>query len=111
VPGTLVHVGALFFCPHFGLGKVISSNTRVLVNGLAVATALDQFPVTGCAFTVPGPKPQPCTQIQWTAPAARVKVNGQPPILGTSGGVGVSAEQIKQGPALVLLTQLRVVAT
>jgi hypothetical protein len=40
-----------------------------------------------------------------------VKINGVPAMLGTSGGVGVSADQIKQGPALVLLLQPRVTAT
>jgi uncharacterized Zn-binding protein involved in type VI secretion len=104
-------VSTLFVCPHFGLGKVVPTQTRVLVNTLPVATAADQYPVTGCAFTVPGPKPQPCVLIQWSAPATRVKINGVPAMLGTSGGVGVSADQIKQGPALVLLLQPRVTAT
>jgi hypothetical protein len=106
-----MHEGALFVCPHFGLAKVIPTQARVLVSGRPVATALDQYPVAACMFTVPGPKPQPCTKIEWTAPAGRVTVNGAAPILAASGGVGVSAEQIKQGPALVLLLQPRVVAT
>jgi hypothetical protein len=110
VPGLLLHVNAIFTCPHFGLGKVVPTQTRVLVGANPVATAVDQFPVTGCAFTLPGPKPSPCVLIKWTAPATRVKVNGAPPILSASAGVGQSAEQAPQGSAIVILEQPRVTA-
>lgn len=109
MPGPLVHLGAVGMCPHAGQMSVISSNTRVLVAGAPVATITDQYLVAGCAFTVPGPKPQPCVRIQWVAPATRVLVNGQPAVLQTSGGLSLSAEQIPQGPPSIVSTQPRVV--
>ena len=60
----------------------------------------DTYPVAGCAFTVPAGKPQPCVKVQWTQPAPRVKVGGQPVILQASAGLCHSAEQIPQGPPI-----------
>jgi hypothetical protein len=114
VPGPLYHVGAVATCPHAATSQTVSSNVRVAVSGMPVATAVDTFPVVGCPFQIPvgaGTKPQPCVQLKWAAPATRVLVNGIAPILATSGGVGVSAEQLPQGPAVVTTTQTRVVAT
>jgi uncharacterized Zn-binding protein involved in type VI secretion len=108
MPGFLLHVGASAICPHGGQVSVISSNARVLVNGLPVATLADVYPIAGCAFTVPGPKPQPCVTVQWLTPATRLLVNGQPPILQSSAGLCQSAEQIPQGPPTVIATQTRV---
>jgi hypothetical protein len=109
MPGTLFHVGAAATCSHGGQVATISSNTRVLVSGQPVATMGDLFTVTGCTFTVPPGKPQPCVKIQWTTPAARVTVMGQPVILQTSLGVGLSVEQLPGGPPIVGATQPRVV--
>ena len=111
MPGLLFHVGAQAMCPHGGQVTTISSNTRVLVNGMPVATMADQFMIAGCVFTVPGPKPQPCIKVQWLVPATRVMVNGQPVLLMTSTGLCQSAEQIPAGPPTVTVTQTRVMGT
>jgi hypothetical protein len=111
MPGFLFHVGATAMCPHGGPVTTVSSNARVLVGGLPVATLADTFLVAGCAFTVPPGKPQPCVTVQWLTPATRVLVNGQPPILMTSAGLCQSVEQIPQGPPTVAATQTRVIAT
>jgi hypothetical protein len=111
MPGALFHVGAAASCPHGGQVSTISTNTRVLVGGQPVATLGDDFPIAGCAFTVPPGKPQPCVKVRWIAPATRVVVNGQPAILQTSAGVCQSAEQIPGGPPVVTATQPRVVGT
>jgi hypothetical protein len=110
MPGPLFHVGNTTLCPHAGPVQTISSNTRVLVNGMPVATMADTSTVTGCAFTLPN-KPQPCVRVQWLVPATRVFVNGQPVLLQTSTGLCLSAEQIPQGPPLVAVNQPRVVGT
>lgn len=107
MPGFLFHVGASAICPHGGQVQVISTNTRVLVNGTPVATMGDQYMVAGCVFTV-GPKPQPCIKVQWLVPATRVLINGQPAILQLSTGLCQSAEQIPAGPPTVIATQTRV---
>jgi hypothetical protein len=110
MPGPVVHVGASIICTHAAPANVITSNSRVLVSGQPVATFADQYLITGCAFTVPTGKPQPCVRIQWLTPATRVFVNGQPVILQTSTGLCLSAEQIPQGAPIVVATQPRVIA-
>jgi hypothetical protein len=111
MPGPIVNVGASATCPHCGQVTIISSNARVLAAGMPLATMADQFTVAGCAFTVPPGVPQPCLTVQWMTPAARVLINGQPPILQTSTGIALSATGIPGGPPIVAMTQLRVVAT
>ena len=108
MPGFLFHVGATATCPHGGQVSTISTNTRVLVSGQPVATLGDTYLVAGCAFTVPVGKPQPCVKVQWLVPATRVLVGGKPAILQTSTGICQSAEQIPQGPPIVIATQTRV---
>jgi hypothetical protein len=111
MPGPLFHVGAAAICPHGGQVTVISSNARVLVSGMPVATMGDVYVVAGCAFTVPPGKPQPCVKVQWLVPAARILINGQPAILQTSVGLCQSPEQIPQGPPTIVAPQVRVVGT
>jgi hypothetical protein len=111
MPGFLLHVGSTIICPHGGQVTIISTNTRVLVSGQPVATQPDTYTVAGCAFTVPGPKPQPCVTAKWLVPAVRVMVGGQPAILQTSTGICQSAEQIPQGPPNVVMTQVRAKGT
>jgi hypothetical protein len=110
MPGFLFHVGATAMCPHAGPVTTISSNARVLVSGMPVATLADQFMVAGCAFNVSG-APHPCVRVQWLTPAARVLVGGQPAILQTSTGLALAADQAPQGPPTVTVTQTRVMAT
>jgi hypothetical protein len=98
-------------CTHAAPVQTISSNARVLVNGLPVATLADQYLVTGCPFTLPSATPSPCVRVQWLTPAVRVLVNGIPPILNTSMGLCLNPAQVPQGPPIVTTTQPRVVAT
>lgn len=111
MPGFLMHIGSTAICPHSGQVSIISSNSRVLVSGMPVATLKDTWMVTGCAFTVPPGKPQPCIKVQWLVPASRVLVGGQPVILQTSTGMCQSTEQIPQGAPTVIATQTRVSGT
>jgi hypothetical protein len=111
MPSPLFHVGATAICPHGGQVAVISSNTRVLVSGMPVATMADTTTVAGCAFTVPPGKSQPCVLVRWLVPAARVLINGQPALLQLSSGLCLSPEQIPQGPPTVIATQPRVIAS
>lgn len=106
--GFLFHVGATALCPHGGPVQTVPGNARVLLGGQPVATMSDNFLVTGCVFTVPTGKPQPCIKVQWLVAASRVRAGGQPVILQTSSGLCQSAEQIPQGPPNVVATQVRV---
>ena len=106
---AVFHVTATAMCPHGGTVSTISANTRVLVNGLQAAVKTDAFPVAACAFNVSG-SPHPCVEVKWTVPATRVTVMGQPLILESSMGLGVAADQARQGPVSVLVVQKRVQA-
>jgi hypothetical protein len=111
MPGPLYHVGATGICPHGGQITTISSNARVLVSGMPVATFADTSLVAGCVFTVPPGKPQPCVKVQWLTPATRVLVMGQPALLQISAGLCLSPEQIPQGPPSIVVNQPRVIGT
>ncbi|RAP78307.1 hypothetical protein DL346_07725 [Paenibacillus montanisoli] len=111
MPAFLFHVGASALCSHGGQVSTLSSNQKVLVNGMAVVVQSDTSQVAGCAFTVPPGRPQPCMTVRWLAPAVRVFINGQPAILQSSSGICQSAEQIPQGPPTLITTQTRVSGT
>ncbi|HEX9775211.1 MAG TPA: hypothetical protein VGB83_06495 [Actinomycetota bacterium] len=111
MPGPLFHVGAVAMCPHGGQVQNATPNARVLASGMPVVTMAGQSLVAGCLFTLPNGKPQPCVRVQWTTPAVRTLVNGAPPILQTTTGICLSAEQIPQGPPIIATTQPRAVAT
>jgi hypothetical protein len=111
MPGPLYHVGAVAMCPHGGQVTTVSSNVRVLVSGVPVATVPDTSLVAGCAFTIPGTGPHPCVRVQWLVGAARVLVNGQPPLVQSSTGLCLAPDQAPQGPPIIASTQVRVVAT
>ena len=113
MPGFLFHIGAVAQCPHQATIRFKSRNLRVLVGNMPVATADDTFMIGGCPFQVPvgaGSKPQPCVAAA-LAPATRVLINGTPAILNVGPSVCRSVEQIPQGPATILSTQTKVVAT
>jgi hypothetical protein len=110
VPGPLYHVGATAMCPHAGPISTVSSNVRVLVSGMPVATIADTSLVAGCVFSTPA-GPHPCIRVQWLVGAVRVLINGQPPLLQTSTGLCLAPDQAPQGPPLIVATQVRVVAT
>jgi hypothetical protein len=76
---------------------------------MPIATMASTYPIAPCPFQVPGPKPQPCVRVQWTKPAARVKVMGMPVVTQLSTGVCLSAEQIPQGPPLMTNAQKKVI--
>jgi hypothetical protein len=108
MPGFLYQVGASAICPHGGQVSAAPGNLRVKLGGQPATTLADTFTVAGCAFTVPGPKPQPCVLVRWMVPATRVRMGGNPAILQTSTGLCQSAEQIPQGPPTAITTQVRV---
>lgn len=110
MPSLALHVSATVTCPHGGQATDVSSNVRVKVSQMAVASVADQFTIAGCSFMV-GNKPQPCISIRWVVPALRVKVNGSAALLQSSTGLCLSAEQAPQGPPTVTPTQQRVKAT
>lgn len=111
--GPILDLGAAVTCPHGGQAAPVTGNTRVLVDGMQALLIGDTFPVLGCPFEAPmpdGTRPQPCIDIVWSAPAARVVVNGRPVLVSTSTGQCLSAEHIPQGPPRLSDVQPRVIA-
>lgn len=112
MPNYLLDANATVQCFHkTGRVQINSANTRVKVEGQAVALLDDTFTVSGCPFTLPGPKPQPCVKVTWSAPATRLRIDNKQVLLQSSSGQGQSAEQIPQGPVNVVKTQTRVKGT
>jgi hypothetical protein len=108
--GYLLTVAATVQCTHGAATSVRTGNTRVDAGPNAVITADDLHTVTGCPFTLPNGKPQPCASITWV-PATRVFVGGRPAVVqqtGTGQGMCRSAEQIPQGPPQIAGVQTRV---
>jgi hypothetical protein len=108
MPGFFLTVKSATTCPHGGTVQTTTANTRVLADGLPVATLADVPAVVGCPFTVPPGKPQPCVKVLWSMPSTRVFVNGAPALWQSSLSLCQSAEQIPQGPAVVVPTTQRV---
>jgi hypothetical protein len=110
MPGPLAHFGNVTLCTHGIPASVVPTNARVMVGGQSVTTMSDPYLIAGCPFTVPS-GPMPCVRIQWLTPALRVLVNGVPPLLQSSTGLCISAQQTPNGPPTVPVNQPRVVAT
>ena len=94
-------------CPHGGQVQIVSANTKVSA-GAALATAKDQFIITGCPFQLPGPVASPCVSVKWLIPDTRVSVLGQETLSQSSTGLCLAATQMPQGPVIVLSTQTRI---
>lgn len=111
MPGPLFHVGGQAMCSHAGQVTAVSSNTRVFVSGMPVATMADVYTIAACTFTLPNGTPMPCLTVTWATPATRVLINGTPPILQTSTGTTNNAAQVPQGTASIVTSQTRVIGT
>jgi hypothetical protein len=109
--GASLTAASTLMCPHGGLVTIIPANSRALAGGAPMATAADAFVVAGCAFTLPGPVPSPCVQVQWIVPGLRVKAGGGPGLDAGSVGLCLGATGAPQGPVLVQSTQPRVTGT
>jgi len=110
MPGPVLHTGASATCPHGAPLNIIAASPRVMVSGMPAAVLTDQGLVAGCPFTV-GPKPQPCVTTRWIAGATRVIANGQPLLINPCVAICLSADQIPNGPPIILGPQTRVIAT
>ncbi len=113
MPGFIVQVGGVVACFHQGSVSVVPSNQRVLLGVQQALTVSDIPAVAGCPFQVPvpgGTKPQPCVTVQLET-ATKVLIDNRPALILTPAAVGVSVEQIKQGPPNSAAVQAKVIAT
>ncbi len=91
-------------CSHGGRVILFTSNASAQVEGGYILLVSDIHSVVGCPFTV-GTKYQPCVTVRWMVGASQTRINGIAALLQTSVGLCYSAEQIPQGPPVVLSTQ------
>ena len=110
MPGPVLHPGTTATCPHGGTLTIVAASARVTVSGAPVAVLTDAGQVAGCAFTLPGGKPQPCVATKWMAGATKVTVLGRPVLINPAGAICQSAEQIPAGPPIITTSQTKVVA-
>jgi len=100
----ILNTASTIMCPHGGTVNLFTSNTVTLVDGAPVLLLTDEHIVSGCPFVV-GTKPQPCVSLRWMVGASQSKVHGVPVLLQNSVGICFSAEQIPQGPPVVVQVQ------
>jgi len=90
-------------CPHGGSARQITTNRRVLMSGVPIATLADQFVIDGCPNSTPA-GPLPCIAARFTTAASRVRLSGVPVLLRDS----IAVCEPSGAPAVVALTQSRV---
>ena len=103
----LLDAATQIICPHGGQGVATPSNQRLTLGGSPALVATDPVTIAGCSFNVSG-SPSPCLQVQWLAPATRVKVGGTPALLSSSTALCVNAASAPQGPGTLTGFQTRV---
>ena len=110
MPGFLLTTAAQLTCLHQGKVTLAPSQTQVLAGGMPVVTTADLNTVAACLLSSLTP-PSPCITIDFgLAASSRVFVFGKPVVLepmGPGAGMGVSANQARQGPPVIMSVQPR----
>jgi hypothetical protein len=108
--GGMITSTSILQCLHGGSVRILSSNTRSQAAGGFIATMSDNFIVVGCPFQIPAtpPIPSPCVTVRWLSGDAKTQINGQPSLSSSSVGLCLNAQQIPQGPVIILGGQTRV---
>jgi hypothetical protein len=105
MPGQILTIASTIQCMHGGTVILATSNSKFGAGAFALLES-DVHVVAGCPFTV-GPKYSPCVQVEWTAGAAKVKVQGAAVLVQSSVGKCISAEGAPQGVAIIANTQTK----
>lgn len=108
--GKTLTTSSQMACPHAGTVNVVCGNTKVKA-GDWVLRATDTFTISGCTFTLPGPKPSPCLKVQWLVSDVKVRVAGDKSLSTGSLGLCLSADMIPQGMVNITGTQSKVSST
>lgn len=101
----ILTTASVLTCPHGGQVSLSTSNSQLTIEGSPALVLSDRHSVSGCPFTLPNAKPQPCVSVQWLVGASRSQAGGVPLLLQSSVGLCLSAEQIPQGPPTVVQVQ------
>ena len=103
----LLHQGATVLCTHGGQATPTTSALRVKLGGQPATTLAHSYTISGCPFATPDLAPKPCASVQWTTPATRVRIEGQPALLSTSQGITIGPLGT-QGTPMAVAQQVRV---
>jgi hypothetical protein len=101
-------------CPHGGQVTLNTDQSDVEAEGGKVILVSDEHSIAGCAFQIPvgaGTKPQPCTKLRWQVGAMTTTVNGTAVVTQAAVGLCYSAEEIPQGPAVIVSAASQTKAT
>ncbi len=102
-----LHQGATVLCTHGGQATPTTASLRVTLGGQPATTVAHTYMIAGCPFTTPDGVPKPCTTVQWTTPATRILIEGQPALLSTSQGITIGPLGT-QGTPMAVAQQVRV---
>ena len=103
----LLHQGAQVLCTHGGQAMPSVPSVRVTLGGQGATSVAAGYTIAGCPFTTPEGAPKPCASVQWTAPATRVRIEGQPALLSASQGLTIGPLGT-QGTPMAVAQQARV---
>jgi len=103
----LLHMGATVLCTHGGSATPTGVSARVRLDGQPAVNLGHSWVIAGCPFATPEPAPKPCTTLQFTTPATRVRIEGTPAVLSTASGITIGPMGT-QGTPQVVTQQLRV---
>lgn len=108
MPGYILTTASQVTCFHGGKATLTTANTQLKIGNAPALLESDVHAVSGCTFTLPGPKPSPCVRIEWTAGAVMNKSNGTKVLLQSSVGKCISDTGLTQGVAIVVQAQTKV---
>ncbi len=94
-------------CPHGGSIQLSTANVEVFVDGDPVLLETDIHSVSGCPFMI-GNKASPCIRVEWKMGTARSHQMGMAFLHQDSMGQCFSPENLLQGLAQVVNTQMKV---
>jgi hypothetical protein len=88
---------------------MLTTNLRAKGSSGAIATGADTFIILGCPFHIPAtpPIPSPCLTVRWLITDMRVKANGSFTLSRSSQGLCMNAQQVPQGPVIIVNTQVQ----
>jgi hypothetical protein len=100
-------VNSTLMCPHGGSVNIISSNTKVKVDGAFAALSNDQFIIAGCPFSISG-APSPCLSVKWLVADMKTKAGNVATLGMNSTGLCMSGANAPQGPVTISNAQTKI---
>ncbi len=94
-------------CPHGGTVTAAPASAKASA-GAALLTTQDAFTIAGCSFTLPGPTPSPCVEVEWVVTDRSVRAGGAATLSTASVGLCKAGSGAPQGTVIISNPQSRV---